>query len=710
MARCSADIGSSTSVVSTKLCGYSPTAVTGAYFLWRELSLIGCANVKHPICAEVIPDNTSPFSMAVSTSATALTLSPTTRRLLAEDAPTYHPGVPDPFTSDAPQEDISPSTLQGILLEPGWNETASPCSTLALAYQRNEHLGPTDEVAARTCAYWRHVGREVIRDYNLTAMRGTDTFLLSPDDFAAAVGRKDVAATLMRHPQALVAATLHSRWLKPVRAIFRAVGLRGVDLARLVSKARSYIPSRRGRKTAHNESEAQREESEPPPHRIPHNDSVPQQHRNPHDSASPSHGPSNKTSHQTSNKTNPSHGPSNKTNHSHGTLTLPHPRRRLLGLLTDTVQSLRSSPFANVTFQPPSQFNTTPPSGWLVESLSWPSALPPGTCPPVEVLFQSTRQVVAVTSKYYQHFNAINTRPVLPQSLSAVIPDLRNGNRTGLPAFTVSDASYSAQAFHALLNILGISIDDLMAFLKDPCEDADDCAARNKWTLAYIFETSLACDYEALSYCSRHTRDLLFTSLFVFLLYYLVTLASSALGIPFVSSVFFVAMPWIILWHSMGYSPACTPMVPPCLVDDLIAALRQIAPESASFPPLLVCRDAPDCLVPCSQLGFEGWQDPLLFVVADLGLDAWVGNLSVAQQVAPKLTTMAARARSPDAPAYRICAGVTAVSALPVIFALGGAVYLLGGLLLFFLSLGPPLVSMVWHVLSYNHSPEAVGK
>ena len=50
------------------------------------------------------------------------------------------------------------------------------------------------------------------------------------------------------------------------------------------------------------------------------------------------------------------------------------------------------------------------------------------------------------------------------------------------------------------------------------------------------------------------------------------------------------------------------------------------------------------------------------------------------------------------------CALVSAVNSLPALLAVALAVVLLSSVLLTLLNLVPPLVTMLWHVVSFNHA------
>ena len=104
--------------------------------------------------------------------------------------------------------------------------------------------------------------------------------------------------------------------------------------------------------------------------------------------------------------------------------------------------------------------------------------------------------------------------------------------------------------------------------------------------------------------CTNRAHDLLYTTLFALLLYLVLSKVCNFMGLTFVSYLLFAAIPFFVSWRCFGISPACAPMLPPCLLDDVEAALASIFPASARFPEKLICSTPgfdgclPDCQPP----------------------------------------------------------------------------------------------------------------
>ena len=194
-----------------KMCGLmlqadKRQAITVAH--WDALALAPCSylNPVFIICLQVFT-STNSFPMAVGLE---LSLTFTTGRRLLQD-----------------EDD-----------DTNWNHTSEPCRSLAKSTRAA--LGPLDTQQLDACFYWRVVAKRTIDRFNLTAL--DDTFLLSSEDFARALMKKNALLQLMQQPQALVFAVTHHTTLKPLFAALSVLASYQIAYERPGIAYRSFRP------------------------------------------------------------------------------------------------------------------------------------------------------------------------------------------------------------------------------------------------------------------------------------------------------------------------------------------------------------------------------------------------------------------------------------------------------------------------------------
>jgi hypothetical protein len=166
------------------------------------------------------------------------------------------------------------------------------------------------------------------------------------------------------------------------------------------------------------------------------------------------------------------------------------------------------------------------------------------------------------------------------------------------------------------------------------------------------------------------------------LMFTLTRIVSRALGVGWVAILFLLSYPWFILWYSFGLAPSCTPILPTCILSDIIAAVDSILPRRIVFPEPLVCDANQTCLRPCTDLQFEGWADPLAFAICDTDLRTCsyiIGLRSTGipvldEYVLEPLRTATGRAKSTiqlldSLAGHRLCTWVSFITAVPVLAA-----------------------------------------
>ena len=640
---------------------YSVLPVTNLYG-WGDSAFIPASQVRTATCVQTTTQTGQIMTIALAVKVFQSTVSQTNRRLLADvnADETIFTDLPDFFTSASPPDHLSQSFLHGILSAPGWNSTASPCSTVVLAYQQGHSLSAVDEHIAHTCAYWRHIGRIIIRKFNMTALQEIDTFLLSADDMASAMAHKGVWETLILSPRALITAAMYSSWLKPIRA---AVWLHYHDnINTLLDNTR----------TLHKWGQ----------HVI--------QTTNLFSQVSFRQAPTPNITMRTV-----------KPEANHTTPMVASKRQAGRRLLQATTDVLNSPYYYIFTKNIPTTVNQ---SDYVRVS---------DTCLPAQVALTTGMEITHVMGNYYSHFNAVNQNMNLSTSLWDSLPKFFIPTLLGDPmANWVDYGSYSGIVVRTILSVVGVTMDNIVDFFTSM-----NTVSETRYTFNNIISQLTSCDYAGLTLCAHHSSDFFSTIILAILFYMLVNSVMSLLGIPFVSTLLFYSLPLLVLWYSYGVSPMCFPMVPPCFADDILSRLNSLFPAVITIPPSLQCTSTTTpCLVSCTSIGFDSWQDPLAYAAA-----AWAGQAAeldypwlqdITKLFASKNWTANViekinMVHSPEADAYTTCAFVTAVSTIPALVVVIGILVVATSVAAYALDLVPLLIAVIWNVAVVTSADEA---
>jgi hypothetical protein len=261
-------------------------------------------------------------------------------------------------------------------------------------------------------------------------------------------------------------------------------------------------------------------------------------------------------------------------------------------------------------------------------------------------------------------------------------------------------------------NFLGISPGNIRLFFTSaPGIPRDILTARN------LAKDMLMCDFESVMQCTRHNRRIFVSLVISYLIYLIVSVFMTFVGIPGVSRMFFYAIPLVALWLSYGLSPMCLPMIPTCMLSDVIESIQVVLPAKITWPDALqvypgcigpkwydlnatvqippqfanISRFTSACMLPCrdTPFYFDGWESSLAWVVCTLNattchtLDIpYFPNFNhrVKQYSLVLSNTNRTDTASVDiGSAYTFCFWMTLAQALPYVVAL---VAIIGGLLL----------------------------
>ena len=710
---CSDLTGTKTSVTGSRLCAYLHGKLRPNTWVFdmEDLVTLPCSQVKTGVCSTVmLGDSLGTVQMVVAESIliSASSASSGRRRLLVDDTddPEQVAPEPGPPTYDAYESEYELSDSQALhllLTAPGWNTTSAPCSLLALAYQEPEtqgRLGLLETHVLHKCGFWRYVGRRVIQRYNLTgAMDGHETFLLSLDDLVYALMTPGIALALIRNPGVFASAALYHPWLKPVRAF-------GVLLANQLEQMKWLQDVDTELRDVLFGGTTADEEFEPPLSR-PAPAPLPRRHGRRSGAGPEQHAHDADADADADDDDDEPPLP----------LLSTTGGRRLL-TVQESIQAVvpvQASPGVQVLWQGAAPQNApglaavNSAGAWSSSAYSWPPRYDYSlkSCPLGQSIMHIAMQALSVNRLYYQNFN--RPRPAIDRSLRANLPswtwiDNITSRVLASPASGQQQQvarSWASWVFHGIMDALAISPAHLIAFFTDD----------RKWTLQWILQTSVQCDLAAVITCSRHDKDLLMSTVVFILLYLVIATVGGALGMGFLSTMFLLSYPWFILWYAFGMAPSCFPMIPPCLMGDVIATVEMLVPRAITLPQNLLCAAGPlvnqTCLRPCSDINFTSWVDPLAFAICDtdprtcayMRTLSWFGEpftdtllWKPFQESLGKFHTIV---QSGDLSGHRLCTWVSFITVVPVLAAVIGLLVLAAALATALLDLFPALVTFI---------------
>lgn len=662
---CSELSGTRTTVDSSRLCGYLPgqTLASSRWaFDMEDLVMAACAQVSIGVCSTVYQGQQGrTIRMVVAASVR----STSGRRLLMSDEPAFH-------TFKDEQYGLDTQVLHEMLMLPGWNRTAAPCSMLVTAYQLGQAMGVLETHELQKCGFWRHVGRRLIQRHNLSReiLLGEwhDTFLVSVEDFMRALMWPDVAVMLIRHPWVMGEAMLYHPWMRPVRAF-------GVMLSNQLERIKWLRDVEADVRDAVFPVEGPRQYEYVP--RFVHVV-----------------------------ETNMSNGNQSKDFPASDGDNLPMPPKRGRALLSvqDTVQDVLaySAQVIQGAQTAQGQIPSRVAGAWSTASFVWPPVYDYSldTCPIGLSVLHLARRVVVVNKLYFENFN--QPHPPIDRSLRGNLPSWPKEWVASIPDLpTKSQApSWASAAFHWVLDLIGVKPSHLVVFF----------TSEQKWSLQWILQTYIQCDLASVMTCSRHDKDLIMSTVVFALLFLIIRTVTGVLGLGFLSTLFLFSYPFFILWYTFGMAPSCLPMIPTCLLADIINATGAIFPATIRFPDdlLVPCPTNQSanqtCLRSCDDLNFTTWADPLAFALCDTDpwTCEWLSNFSAWDRLDPLWTPLQSSmvhfgkvVRSGRGLAgHRLCTWVSFVTATPVLALLVTSVVVASALAVMVIDMIPPVVAL----------------
>ena len=667
----------------TKICGYLPSAdmtQSVAVAQWNSLAIAQCLylNPAYVYCVRVYKDSGA-VSMAVGLAMAHISASYKSRRLLMTDE-IFPDGSFDIHNAESEYE-LPNSEAMHELLEEDWNRTAAPCSALVSAYQQSmrskvnvkPELGPLDTLYLHKCVYWRFVGRRTIKLYNLTSLADHDGFLLSMDDFAAALVSKSVLLELLKNPEALFYAVGHAPFLKPLFAIVLVVR----SFARLGSLSGNSSEGVKNEEVVEQFWENSTEYVRDIMDRL-EDDILYQMHTMSREDTQMTK-ISKKISQDQDKKIQKPFF--QKPQKKHG--------RHLLQ--TDTTIQLAQSWLAGPFTWPPAYFNEVTSTQCQIGS----------------AFIRIVYDLLSVLGRYY--YGSFKSAPTPPKGLWNNLPTISYSQEIKYEANTTSQGIVS-DVYHFMWSLFGVNARRIRSFFGNVEGET------NVFTLS---TSMLQCDFPGLVYCTNHRKDLFASVFLVLILYFIVSYFSRLLNIPMLTTGMYFAFIPLVLWYAYGSALTCVPMIPSCLMDDVVSMLDYVFPYQLSIPGELMVsptclqnKSIPSCIKSCSAVSFFGWRDAFAYGLCSVNNNTC---LSFADIIGDKdtlhgsLKTMAkvvSQGSESLIEASNFCFTISFVSIIPVLLLLYVASSTAVTLLYIPCQFIPKFVSMLAQSIVFMHTEE----
>jgi hypothetical protein len=256
------------------------------------------------------------------------------------------------------------------------------------------------------------------------------------------------------------------------------------------------------------------------------------------------------------------------------------------------------------------------------------------------------------------------------------------------------------------------------------------------YTASKLIKEYFVCSFdEVVLKCQRKSTTLVAGAFSIVLLLVLYCIVIGYSAPVFLSAISITGM---VLWHVYGYSPACIPMVPPCIVEDVLHIVKWFVPLQMKWPKALERSDmcAFNASVPMEQCfkscrdppfmygAYNGWEATLAWILCDwdpywcsttaiqwsrdLGLPSTF--LRMLEQKSNTLFFQGYDGQDAFIDAQRFCCTTHLVFLVPYIFILLFVFYGIFALAIVPIVLIQSFFDLILQTLAFTHMQTAVGQ
>jgi hypothetical protein len=456
-----------------------------------------------------------------------------------------------------------------------WNQAHEPCRSLMLA---DHNLTILERHYASECERWRMIGERAIVIYNLSST--------TPVQFTSYLGMAEASIT----PMAYVYLFKHADWAQPIFV----TGRRYWHYIVPIINASRRIIQRIG--TMPDTQEAITQVKELMPWYV-------------------------STNSKAADGNSSADGKAANNNTQNEVL-----RRRLLGwkdnlkAVHEYSVQIAEGNIANLAPDLASQWSKGP-FLWPPTYNYWEKKHP---CLAGEITWNLTFRTVESTVKYYTKTGP--PRPAVARTFSEAMPNL-----TGIEEIPRAfEPELISTVKNAFKNLVGLDL----SFIKRYASSDGDTPSQ----LSQDITDLIRCDFEKVQHCTGQRRSLLWGAVIIAMLLAILSIVLRTLGVPMADIFLAMAFIPLTLWFVFNYSITCVPLVPTCMLGEILDLFETFIPPSITWPAQLqrwpnclngstdgridsIKPATAQCFRECTAWPFEfqTWEDNALWIACELG-------------------------------------------------------------------------------------------
>jgi hypothetical protein len=188
------------------------------------------------------------------------------------------------------------------------------------------------------------------------------------------------------------------------------------------------------------------------------------------------------------------------------------------------------------------------------------------------LMWNFTYLTMQSTAAYYTHTGP--ARPPVARTLRQALPSFE-----GMQEKAVNfEPSLVAFVKSLLKQVLGFDVSCIKRYISSP--DGGKTSSQ----LSQDFMDLIQCDFEKVQHCTGQRRSLLWGGVIVAIFLVTVSVILRTIGVPMADVFLLMAFVPLTLLFVFNYSITCVPLVPTCMLAEILDLLETLLPSSISWP------------------------------------------------------------------------------------------------------------------------------